>query len=172
MPQKKRKHRHASNESKLLKSVTRETRGEAIEVPDESHLGNKLANSQETNCNTAHVRDHKSPRVHRTVKCELGIQTTDQKNSWEEHAILNELVKQELRNIEGIRRKEFQYLKGVPKDEALRQLDSMGLEELRKLAAQLKSLGDGETTAEKAMYDDDESGDNDTPRCLTPPAEE
>lgn len=106
------------------------------------------------------------------AKRQLGTGTASQKSSQTEHAILSQLVKQELRNIEGIRGKEFQYLKGVPRDEALARLDCMGLRELRELAAQLRSLGDGKTTAEKAMYDDDESSEDESPRCLTPPDEE
>lgn len=172
MPHKRRTHRHASKESKSPKTLTCQTCREAIEVPDQCQHGKKLANCQVTGCITAHITAHNDTCVFQSTRREPGIQPADQKSSQTEHAILSHLIKQELRNIEGIRGKELQYLKGLPRDEALERLDCMALKDLRGLAAQLKSISEGKMTAENAMYDDEESSDDDTMRCNTPPEEE
>lgn len=172
MPPKKRKNQHSSKPSKLLKTVACQTCGEAIQIPDHCRHGKKLTNCQVTNCITAHITDHKNVCVHQVKSHRAEPEPVNQQTPQKEHAVLTQLVKQELRNIEQTRGKAFQYLKGIPRAEALDRIDCMGLEDLRELAEQLKSVGDGKTTADEAMYDDEDSGDDDNTRCPTPPEEE
>lgn len=172
MPQKKKKNQQASKQSKPQKTVACHACGEAINVPDQCQHGKKLANCQGTNCITAHITDHNNVCTLRVTRRQPEIQSGKQPNLQKEHAVLAALVKQELQNIEKIRGKDFQYLKGIPRAEALDRIEWMSLEELRELAEQLKSVSDGKKTADEAMYDDEDSGDDDNVRCPTPPEEE
>lgn len=171
MPHKKRKNQQTSK-PKPQKTVACQACGEAIKVPDQCQHGKKLANCQGTNCITAHITDHNVVCTIRVTRRQAEIQPSKNPGLQKEHAVLSELVKQELRNIEKIRGKGFQYLKGIPKGEALKRIEWMGREELRELAEQLKSVSDGRTTAEEAMYDDEDSDNDDNVRCSTPPEEE
>jgi hypothetical protein len=171
MPHKK-KNQQTSKHPKPQKTVPCQACGEAIKIPDQCQHGKKLANCQGTNCITAHITDHKNVCTLLVTRHQAEIQTSKQPSLQKEHAVLSELVKQELQNIEKIRGKDFQYLKGIPRAEALNRIEWMGLEELRGLAEQLKSVSDGKTTADEAMYDDEDSGDEDNMRCPTPPEDE
>jgi len=170
-PQKKRI-QHPSKPFKPSKTVACKTCGEAIQIPDHCQHGKKLANCHVTNCITSHITDHNDICINQVSPRRAETKPVNRPSPPKEHAVLTQLVKQELRNIEQIRGKEFQYLKGIPRAEALGRIDCMGLEDLRKLAEQLKSVGDGMTTAYEAMYDDEDSGDDDMTKCPTPPEEE
>ncbi|KIX09711.1 uncharacterized protein Z518_00792 [Rhinocladiella mackenziei CBS 650.93] len=163
----KRRQTNATNPQPPPKTVNCTKCNEPITIPLRCRHGKKPINCRGTDCTTAHITEHNAQCPARATKPSISQSIADE----EELGVLSLLIKQEIENVEGMRGKKLRYLNGIPKAEFLGRIKAMGLEEARGLSTRLRDVAEGKLGLDVAMYDDEESDDEED-RCPTPPEED
>ncbi len=151
-----------------------------IVVPRKCKHDKKPINCRSTECQTAHITAH--ARVCKTRAAEVAAKTAREEARTTEtavreeaesiakvHAVLVHVVRTEIQNIEKKRGRAARYLGGFRKEAFLKNLEKTGVDQLREMAKGLKDLAEGKIGLEVAMYDDEDSDDDEEDRHITTP---
>jgi len=135
--------------------------GEEIVIPTVCKHGKKLSNCHGTECSLPPLTVHKKTCQGEALKMAVRAAIRAEQDANLERETFVRLAMAELQNAEKGRGKQVQYLHGIPRAELLNKINEISLKDLQEVARQIKCFAEGALTASEAMYDDDDTSEDD-----------